>query len=80
MTDGDVRRILSKKDVVLDLPLSECMTTSPLSVNPELQIREALRLMEDRPSEISVMPVIEKTSRKLLGLIRVHDIHQANFS
>ena len=80
VTDGDVRRLLSKKEVVLDLPLSECMTTSPLSVNPELQIREALRLMEDRPSEISVMPVIEKTSRKLLGLIRVHDIHQANFS
>ena len=80
VTDGDVRRLLSKKEVVLDLPLSECMTTSPLSVNPELQIREALRLMEDRPSEISVMPVIEETSHKLLGLIRVHDIHQANFS
>jgi arabinose-5-phosphate isomerase len=80
VTDGDVRRLLSKKEVVLDLPLSECMTKSPLSVNPDVLLREALRLMEDRPSEISIMPVVEKTSRKLLGMIRVHDVHQTNFS
>lgn len=80
VTDGDIRRLLSKKEVVLDLPLSECMTKNPLSVNPEIPLREALRIMEDRPSQISVMPVVEKRSHKLLGLIRVHDVHQTNFS
>ena len=80
VTDGDVRRLLPKKEMVLDLPLSECMTANPLSVTPEILLREALRIMEDRPSQISVMPVIEKTSNQLLGLIRVHDIHQTNFS
>ena len=80
VTDGDIRRLLSKKEVVLDLPLSECMTQSPLSVHPEIALREALRIMEDRPSQISVMPVTEKESNKLLGLIRVHDVHQTNFS
>ena len=80
LTDGDIRRLLSKKEVVLDLPLSECMTQSPLSVHSEITLREALRIMEDRPSQISVMPVTEKVSNKLLGLIRVHDVHQTNFS
>lgn len=80
LTDGDIRRLLSKKEVVLDLPLFECMTQNPLSVNPEILLREALRIMEDRPSQISAIPVVEKSSHKLLGLIRVHDIHQTNFS
>ena len=80
VTDGDIRRLLSKKEVVLDLPLSKCMTINPLSVNPKLPLREALRIMEERPSQISVIPVIDKSSNKLLGLIRVHDIHQTNFS
>ena len=80
VTDGDIRRLLSKKEVVLDLPLSECMTQNPLSVHPEIALREALRIMEDRPSQISAMPVTEKASNKLLGLIRVHDVHQTNFS
>ena len=81
VTDGDIRRLLSKKEVVLDLPLSECMTQNPpLSVHPEIALREALRIMEDRPSQISVMPVTEKASNKLIGLIRVHDVHQTNFS
>ena len=80
VTDGDIRRLLSKKEVVLDWPLSKFMTKNPLSVNPEISLREALRIMEDRPSQISVIPVIDKSSNKLLGLIRVHDIHQTNFS
>jgi arabinose-5-phosphate isomerase len=35
-----------------------------------------LHLMEDRPSQIYVLPVVEKDSRKCLGLIRLHDIYQ----
>jgi arabinose-5-phosphate isomerase len=80
LTDGDIRRLLSVKEVVLELPLSECMSQNPLSVNPEIPLREALRIMEDRPSQISAMPVVEKGSNKLLGLIRIHDIHQTKFS
>ena len=42
------------------------MTKSPLSVQPEIALREALRIMEDRPSQISVMPVTDKASNMLL--------------
>jgi len=34
---------------------------------------DALRLMEDRPSQINVLPVVEDDGR-LVGMIRLHDI------
>jgi len=33
---------------------------------------EALRLMEDRPSQIAVLPVVEDC--RSVGLIRLHDL------
>ena len=35
---------------------------------------EALELMERRPSQISVLPVVDETGRAL-GLLRIHDIY-----
>lgn len=80
VTDGDIRRLLSKEGSVLDLPIEDCCTKEPLSVHADCLLREALRFMEDRPSQISVVPVIEKGGRKLSGLVRLHDIYQTDFS
>jgi hypothetical protein len=33
--------------------------------------------MEDRPSQIYVLPVLEAESQVCLGLLRLHDIYQA---
>jgi arabinose-5-phosphate isomerase len=49
------------------------MTRKPVVVTPELLAFDALRLMEDRPSQISVLPVVDGDER-CVGLIRVHDI------
>lgn len=80
ITDGDIRRLLSKKGSVLDLPISECATKEPTVITADCLIREALRMMEDRPSPISIMPVIDRDSQVLQGLVRLHDIYQADFS
>jgi arabinose-5-phosphate isomerase len=32
--------------------------------------------MEDRPSQISVLPVVDADTHKCLGVIRIHDIYQ----
>ena len=37
---------------------------------------EALRLMEDRPSQISVLPVVD--AERCLGLVRLHDLYQTD--
>ena len=80
ITDGDIRRLLTQTSSVLEKPLHECLTKEALTVNPDCRLREALRMMEDRPSQISVVPVVDKASHRLLGLLRLHDIYQTNFS
>lgn len=76
LTDGDIRRLLSKDGDILGFIVGEHMTESPISAHAELSLGEALRLMEDRSSQISVLPVIQKNSRQLVGMLRIHDAYQ----
>jgi len=75
ITDGDVRRALEKiNGVNLErLGCETMMTRNPVVATPELLAFDALRLMEDRPSQISVLPVVDG-SGICVGLIRLHDI------
>jgi arabinose-5-phosphate isomerase len=76
ITDGDLRRtLLSHEDIRL-LRASDCMTRQPTTIAPEASLRQASRLMEDRPSQISVLPVVDPLNQRCLGLIRIHDIYQ----
>jgi len=54
------------------------MTTRPVTVNPDATLQDALRLMEDRPSQISVLPVVEPATGVCLGLLRLHDVYRAD--
>ena len=40
-----------------------------------MSLGDALKLMEERQSAISVLPVVDSASSKLLGMIRLHDIY-----
>ena len=75
ITDGDLRRAIQKSDPasLANLRADELMTRDPTVANPELLAYDALRLMEDRPSQISVLPVVNR-DRVCVGLIRLHDI------
>lgn len=76
ITDGDIRRLLLKEGDVRCLRAEEVMTKDPIAGHPKMLLAEALKLMEDRRSKISVLPVIEGKSQKLVGLIRLHDVYQ----
>jgi arabinose-5-phosphate isomerase len=75
ITDGDLRRALQKiKQADLEtLQGATIMTRNPVVALPDLLAYDALRLMEDRPSQISVLPVVDH-ERVCVGLIRLHDI------
>ena len=76
ITDGDLRRCLAAgKDIDL-LDAEKIMTTDPISITSNSSIDSALKLMEDRRSQISVLPVLSEENGKCLGLIRLHDIYQ----
>lgn len=75
ITDGDLRRTIQSHDAasLTKLRCDELMTRNPTVAHPELLAYQALRLMEDRPSQISVLPVVDD-GQVCVGLIRLHDI------
>jgi arabinose-5-phosphate isomerase len=75
VTDGDVRRALQACDDIRTLSAGHVMTPSPSTIGPDALLHHALSLMEDRPSQISVLPVVDSSGR-CLGLLRLHDVYQ----
>jgi arabinose-5-phosphate isomerase len=52
------------------------MTVSPITVAPDALLHDALGLMENRPSQIYVLPVVDARTGVCLGLLRLHDIYR----
>jgi arabinose-5-phosphate isomerase len=75
ITDGDLRRAIQRLDhgALANLKCDEIMTRNPAVASPELLAYDALQLMENRPSQISVLPVVD-SDRVCVGLVRLHDI------
>ena len=75
VTDGDLRRTIEKTaaDGLASLTAEGMMTAGPITATPEMLAFDALQLMENRPSQISVLPVIGETG-ECIGLLRLHDI------
>ncbi len=72
-TDGDLRRCLEKHDDVLHRTIDELMTQTPIVCREDQMAVEAVELMENRPSQISVLPVLD-ANRKVVGVVRIHDL------
>ena len=75
VTDGDLRRALREQEDILSLKASALMSTGPIVVKPDASVGSALRIMEERSSQISVLPVVGSDGASLLGLLRLHDIY-----
>ncbi|MEM7790428.1 MAG: KpsF/GutQ family sugar-phosphate isomerase [Verrucomicrobiota bacterium] len=80
LTDGDVRRLLSQSGDILSMNVGDCMTSNPISARPKMTLGEAASTMEDRSSQISVLPVVAGKDKQFLGLIRIHDVYQSNLA
>jgi arabinose-5-phosphate isomerase len=77
ITDGDVRRAIERDLDIKTSPVQGVMKRDPVTIHPSAPLNAALELMENRSSQISVLPVVSK-SQTLVGLIRLHDIYQVN--
>ncbi|BDU50659.1 D-arabinose 5-phosphate isomerase [Haliovirga abyssi] len=72
ITEGDIRRALMQRDSFFKFTAKDIMNSNPISVNKDMMAIEALKIMENRESQISVLPVVE--SKKIVGIIRIHDL------
>lgn len=76
-TDGDLRRALqSQGSSVLELPMKALMTRSPLAITQDLLAWDAMKLMQKDPKKyVMVLPVVD--NKKVVGILRMHDLVQA---
>ena len=74
VTEGDLRKsIASTSD--LSNSILDFINNNPISINPSISILDAMKVMEDRHSQISCLPVIDSDG-KCLGLVTLHDLYQ----
>lgn len=74
LTDGDIRRGLSKGVDFLKQPVTELMTRSPKFITQEKLAAQALHIMEShKPKPITVLPVIDG-ERHVIGLLHMTDL------
>jgi len=75
ITEGDLRRSLANEIDIDNCKANEVMSANPITVKVDSSLSEVISLMENRESQISVLPVVDQ-SNICLGLIRIHDIYQ----
>lgn len=74
LTDGDIRRGLSKGVDFLKRPVTELMTVSPKTITKEKLAAQALHIMEsNRPKPITVLPVVDAENH-VIGLLHMTDL------
>ena len=71
VTDGDLRRLVLQERNFSCLELTRVMTTSPISITPEIMAADALSVMQRH--EVMVLPVVD-AARKLRGILHLHDL------
>lgn len=72
ITEGDVRRALMDKERFFSYKAKDIMTRNCISISSDKMAIEALQIMEERESKISVLPVVDDNVLK--GLVRIHDL------
>ena len=70
ITDGDIRRMLSKTETITGISARDIMTKNPKMIQPNDMVVEALNIMED----FSITQLIVAENNTYKGVIHLHDI------
>lgn len=75
VTDYDIRRALEKRGRTwTQAPITEIMNPRPTTVFADMLAYEAGQLMSGPKKPFNVLPVIDRRTRKAVGMIRLHEI------
>ena len=77
ITDGDLRRGFALNGNINELKVIDVINKKPIYIYSNARLQEAVTLMEDRISQISVLPVLDANDDICVGLLRLHDIYQS---
>jgi arabinose-5-phosphate isomerase len=71
ISDGDLRRLLEKRQDVLSLTAGDCLVANPKTIRPDEFAMTALNIMEQK--KITSL-VVTSTDRTVEGIIHLHDL------
>jgi len=77
VTDGDLKRIITRRDDALDVPVGEVMTPHPKTIDADVLAADALARMELNLPGPLLMYFIVDDAGKPVGLLHLHDILKA---
>jgi len=76
ITDGDIRRAITRDRDSLDRSCEEVMVRNPLVIEGDILAAEALQIMEDSPRRPGDAPVVD-SDRRPIGLLMLKDLLRA---
>ena len=74
VTDFDVRNFLEQDIDVFSRGISEIMNQTPTHIFSDERAVIALDLMENREKPFMVLPVLDRTTMKVVGMMHIHDL------
>ncbi|MDR0675980.1 MAG: KpsF/GutQ family sugar-phosphate isomerase [Elusimicrobiota bacterium] len=74
ITDFDIRKIFQQKKNIYSLSIADIMNKKPLFVYSDEMAYDAIEFMKNRKKPISVVLVLDKKSKKFVGILHIHDI------
>lgn len=77
VTDGDLKRIITRREDALDVAVGDVMTLHPKTIDGEMLVAEALEKMEMNLPGPLLMYFIVDEAGKPAGLLHLHDILRA---
>lgn len=77
VTDGDIKRIITRRDDALDVPVVEVMTRDPKTIEADVLAADAMARMElNLPGPLLMLFIVD-AGGKPVGLLHLHDILRA---
>jgi arabinose-5-phosphate isomerase len=74
ITDYDIRKVLEQGQDLLSMSIPNVMNSNPSYVFSDEKAVNTLRLMEDRERPFLVMPVLDRATEKVVGMVHLHDL------
>ncbi len=77
VTDGDIKRIITRRDDALDVPVGDVMTRNPKTIDADVLAADAMARMElNMPGPLLMLFIVD-ADRKPVGLLHLHDVLRA---
>ena len=74
ITDFDIRTVLERGNDLLDLTNRDIMNSDPTYIFSDEKAITALEIMENRDRPFMVLPVVDRATSRVIGMIHVHDL------